>query len=437
MKYVRHVTSRSRGCILRESSRIFIFACEKGAQIMSTSSLKKLNSVTKSKGSNKKMISINDVRMLLDHLGISVAYNVMTAQIEITGMPRKLSGQNANNTLPIYLRNYMKKKFEQKVSKSEIEDAILYIADTNRYNPVIDMLVRTAWDGKDRIEELVQILGAENDEFSILLLKKYLHQSIALAFNDELNPFGADGILILKGDQGIGKSWLLKKLAVSSKLFGEGISLNTDNKDCVIQATSTWICELGELDSTLNRNQTQFKAFITNSVDVYRPPYGRREIHKPRRTSFCGTVNPDNFLKDNTGSRRFWIIPVESIDLKLLPYITPEWVKCLWRQVFEQLYLPNKQGFRLTDEEQKQLEQRNAQYYEILPGELELRENLNWTSERWDWYTCSEVRERMEILKRYRPEQLGKALSKIARQDTRINIKKPHNKKQYYIPCID
>ncbi len=361
----------------------------------------------------------------------------MTAQIEITGMPRKLSGQNANNTLPIYLRNHMKKKLGQKVSKSEIEDDILYIADTNRYNPVIDMLVGTAWDGKDRIEQLVGIMGIENDEFSILLLKKYLHQSIALAFNDELNPFGADGILILKGDQGIGKSWLLKKLAVSSKLFGEGISLNTDNKDCLIQATSTWICELGELDSTLNRNQVQFKAFITNSIDVYRPPYGRREIHKPRRTSFCGTVNPDHFLKDNTGSRRFWIIPVESIDLKLLPYITPDWFKCLWRQVFEQLYLPNKQGFRLTDEEQKQLEQRNAQYYEILPGELELLEYLNWTGEQWDWYTASDVRERMEILKRYSPEQIGKALSKIARQDTRINIKKPHNKKQYYLPYID
>ena len=40
--------------------------------------------------------------------------------------------------------------------------------------------------------------------------------------------------------------------------------------------------------------------------DTYRQPYARVATTKPRRTSFCATVNPQEFLNDETGSRR-WI----------------------------------------------------------------------------------------------------------------------------------
>ena len=37
-----------------------------------------------------------------------------------------------------------------------------------------------------------------------------------------------------------------------------------------------------------------------------------------RKTSFYATVNNEEFLKDETGNRRYWVIPVEKIDFDLI-----------------------------------------------------------------------------------------------------------------------
>ena len=73
------------------------------------------------------------------------------------------------------------------------------------------------------------------------------------------------------------------------------------------------LCELGELDSTLKREQSSLKAFITQPLDTIRMPYAEKATKTPRRTSFCGTVNPQDYLRDETGSRRFWTIPVTKL----------------------------------------------------------------------------------------------------------------------------
>jgi predicted P-loop ATPase len=40
------------------------------------------------------------------------------------------------------------------------------------------------------------------------------------------------------------------------------------------------------------------------------PKYAMATATYPRRTVFLGTVNPKAFLRDPTGNRRFWVIPV-------------------------------------------------------------------------------------------------------------------------------
>ena len=123
------------------------------------------------------------------------------------------------------------------------------------------------------------------------------------------DPYGADGVLVIQNPQGAGKTLLFSKLALYADWFAEGISIDLDKKDSVIQATGCWIAELGELDSTLKREQLSLKAFITSRTDTYRQPYARAATRKPRRTSFCATVNPTEFLNDETGSKeaRKWL----------------------------------------------------------------------------------------------------------------------------------
>lgn len=136
--------------------------------------------------------------------------------------------------------------------------------------------------------------------------------------NDDDNPAGADGVLTLKGNQGIGKTSFFAVIALKADWFSEGVSINTDNKDTIIQATGSLIAELGELDSILKREQSAQKAFLTAARDMYQLPYARVAVRRPRRTSFCATVNPEEFLNDETGSCRFWTVHVGNIDVERL-----------------------------------------------------------------------------------------------------------------------
>ena len=317
---------------------------------------------------HRRAITTADIRRVLRHMDIRIRLNDLTGMAEITGMPPEYSKTNAPNILPVLISDYLK-EHHRRCSRQVIDDSLMAIMDENRFNPVQDMLSSTVWDGRDRVKELMRILGiaspadhpdhsnatdsrgepsggeavddtdglptvddhsggvgdshsggdADADSHSgstavgkatleQTYLKKWLHQCIAMALNDEEAPYGADGVLVIQDEQGAGKTLLFSRLAVYPDWFAEGVSIDLNNKDSIIQSTGCWIAELGELDSTLKREQSALKAFLTSSRDTYRAPYARTQTRKPRRTSFCATVNPKEFLNDETGSRRFWVI---------------------------------------------------------------------------------------------------------------------------------
>ena len=387
------------------------------------------------RSNKKKPACIDDIRKRMDQLNIKVANNIISGTIEISGLPPKYSHENALNILPCYLYDEIKSHGSINASRLDINDALMSIADENRFNPVKDMLERAPHDGFERILILKKILGIEADPHSCRILEKWLHQTIAMALNNEDEPYGADGVLVLQGEQGAGKTFFCSKLAMYPDLFAEGVSIDLNNKDTVIQSTGVWISELGELDSTLRREQAQLKAFITSKKDIYRLPYGKAAISRTRRTSFCATVNPDVFLNDETGSRRFWVIHVGHIDIEHLKTLDETWFQQLWRQVYEQMFVPNPQGFRLTAEERRKLQEKNRIYEKPLPGEIEITDNLDFESNVWGWYRVSTVIELLG-LRGISAAQVGKVLSKLTKSHPEITMKNTHNVKQYYLPKV-
>jgi predicted P-loop ATPase len=76
-----------------------------------------------------------------------------------------------------------------------------------------------------------------------------------------------------------------------------------------------WGIELPELAFQKKAELETQKAFISRRVERFRPAYGREEICYERRCVFWGTTNRADYMKDETGNRRFLPIKVESVDL--------------------------------------------------------------------------------------------------------------------------
>ena len=126
----------------------------------------------------------------------------------------------------------------------------------------------------------------------------------------------ADHVLILEGAQGAGKSTAIRILC-GDAYFGDSLP-KLDSKDAADYVRGKWIIELAELSSVSKTEVEHVKAFITRTEEKFRPAYGRNEISYQRRCVFIGTTNRTDYLRDETGNRRFWPIKLETVDIKAI-----------------------------------------------------------------------------------------------------------------------
>lgn len=375
----------------------------------------------------------------LKSLGMSIRYNELLNIVEYENIPQMPEYQDitdVQNVMPIKLM-YDFRKFtgKQNINKNQIVDLILLEADTHTYNPVKTFLQSTVWDGNDRFPELFNILGV-NDELQQVFIRKWFYQTAGIPFNTMEKPFQAEGVLILQGSEGIGKTRFFQQLAVNPMWFSSlDKELTTKNKDILIQVLSVWIAEIGEIDRTFKANKSDVKSFITSRDDTIRKPYRMEQVKKARTTAFCGTTNKITFLNDDTGSRRWWIVPVHK-KINLGEFAKEENLKQFWSQCYH-AYVENPNCFRLTDDEMNQLKERNRDSMEMIPAEEELRNRFDFDAPEtdWVWTTSSGLKNSPEYdVSSYSVEQIGKALSKIAEDDCRIKRRRNKGRNQSFVP---
>jgi hypothetical protein len=193
-------------------------------------------------------------------------------------------------------------------------------------NPITNWIRSKAWDGIDRKQQLFETITVEAglENYRNQVLNIWLTQCVAAADNGEighaLNPRAVrkfEIVLILQGRQGARKtSWIDALVPDSLRDYvKDGMHLDPTDKDTTKKCISTWLCELGEIDATFRKADiARLKAFLSNQVDEMRLPYDRTAMSFKRRTSFCASVNGEQFLTDSTGSRRFVTLPVFNCD---------------------------------------------------------------------------------------------------------------------------
>ena len=191
-------------------------------------------------GKKAKRLSIDIVSTALQELGVSLRFNQLLKEAEIKGLPECYSTENAVNVLPVYLGDYLRECGYKGITPQAIDGYLACIADMNRFNPVREYLEAGTWDGKDRFEEVYRILGVTTYRYKTYILKWFI-QCVALGLNDEEKPVGADGVLVLQGEQGIAKTSFFRIMTPFPRWFVEGAVIDMGNKDSIIHALSGWV----------------------------------------------------------------------------------------------------------------------------------------------------------------------------------------------------
>lgn len=345
-------------------------------------------------------------------------YNKITGEYEPQG--RTASGRRMNiDDLITLLHNNLADSYKG-CSIETLSQYVSFVAREKQYNPVLDWLDTLTWDGESRLPQLFDIIGingpTDQDTLSRTLVTKWLLQTVALLFNDLDDPFGADGVLVFNGEQGAGKTSLFRHLAIKDAWFCEGATIKENDKDTTRRVITTWISELGEVESTLKSDISALKAFVSASVDKYRLPYGKTDIVTPRMTSLCATCNSDRYLIDPTGNRRWWSIPFTGCNHeKMLALDAPQ----LWAEIYAIIknltYKEKSAIFRLTHDEREKLDIRNGDYEKPIKAQTEIEDILAGNYHVKEM-TCSTFKEFWSVLKPYSAPQIGAALAKMGIQ---------------------
>lgn len=198
-------------------------------------------------------------------------------------------------------------------SMAKVRTAVGMVAVANPHHGPRDYLSGLAWDGDCRLSTLAETyLGTVvNGDAAYVrtVLRKWMISAVARIMQPGCK---ADHMLILQGEQNVGKSTFFEALA--GQWFGDDMP-PVGHKDAKQWIRTKWIAEIAELSAIRGKDVEHVKSFLTTRVDSYRKAYGAVDETIPRQTIFGGSTNADAYLNDPTGGRRYWPIRVVTIDI--------------------------------------------------------------------------------------------------------------------------
>jgi putative DNA primase/helicase len=235
------------------------------------------------------------------------------------------------------------------IPRAALMEAIETVAHSRPFHPIRLWLADLQHDGTQRIDKwLIHALG-ETPESLAPAVREYLQLVgrywLLGMVNRVMNPgCKFDYCPVLEGPGGYRKSTLVEALA-GSQYFSDTHFDVGRGKEGQEQVQGLWMYEIAELANFGKAEIGLIKAFITAKVDRYRPSYGRVVESFERQCILAGTTNESTYLRDRTGNRRFWPIPVRRL-------INIDWIMKYRAQLFAEAYVLFLQGESYTPSHQ-------------------------------------------------------------------------------------
>lgn len=227
-------------------------------------------------------------------------YNTFVGMLESKFQKKEFETLQRIDIVRVSLYLMSKYTHFSRVNHGDVEDAVLRVSEDYRVSPPVEYFQSLTWDGTPRLDTWLS--SAYNVEDNVYhqavgsnwmkgLVKRLVHPGCKF-----------DYVLVLEGRQGIKKS---TSLAIIGGSWHVETVFTPDNKDFFMLFGGKAIVEFSE-GETLSRTEAKhLKAIITMQFDKYRPPYERAPKDFPRQCVFAMTTNQSEYLKDETGNRRW------------------------------------------------------------------------------------------------------------------------------------
>ena len=200
------------------------------------------------------------------------------------------------------------------IPRQALGEAVETVAHMRPFHPFREYLEGLQHDGVSRIDKwLIYAIGESPESLPAPVLEylALVGRYWLLGMVNRVMEPGCkfDYCPVLEGPGGVGKSTMVEFLA--GKAFYSDTHFDVSRgKEGQEQVQGLVLYEIAELANFGKAEIGLIKAFITAKVDRYRPSYGRTVESYPRQCLLVGTTNETTYLRDRTGNRRFWPIPV-------------------------------------------------------------------------------------------------------------------------------
>ena len=191
----------------------------------------------------------------------------------------------------------------------------------HKYNSFLRMIESSKWDGVDRLESFYATIRVkpEYEELKRIYVLTWLKQLIYTSCFSSLKK-GSKNIsrylLVLQSQQEGGKSTWVKNLMpyeLENRYVAVGATLKTDDDQHTLGIIKKLIVELGEIEKSFKHSDINaFKAFFGRTVDTMKVKWVTYPVDFERTTSFIASTNDYYFLKDDTGTTRFMVLPLDN-----------------------------------------------------------------------------------------------------------------------------
>ena len=202
-----------------------------------------------------------------------------------------------------------------KITKNQIYDLFAF-DEIKRIHPIkdyFDGLQPYTESEPDYINELFRcIMDIKDNEEKLLLCKKFFVGIVKTVYDDKFAP---QMMLILRGVRNSGKTYFVRYLCpdeLMSKYFCETAPDN--NNDLNLSLTENLFVFFDELQNFCKPEVSEMKALITVSIVKRRRAYGRFTPSLYRIATMVGACNDAQFLRDQTGDRKYLVIEANKFD---------------------------------------------------------------------------------------------------------------------------